>query len=273
MFKIRDLYTDVEARSIAYLVLDYLGHSKRDLLLKGDDELDIRSVRELENIAYQLSLGKPVQYILGYADFFGLKFRVDQHVMIPRSETEELVDLIIKENTMDNPRIIDVGTGSGCIAVCLGKFIEGSEIYATDISEKALQIARFNAEINGVIIHFYKDDIFRTKLDHGNLFDILASNPPYVTESEKKYMHPNILDYEPKHALFVPDDDPLKYYNKIAEVGISVLKKGSRLYVEINERYGDNVTEIFNKQGFDHIEIIKDINNKDRIVKAIKPIN
>jgi release factor glutamine methyltransferase len=268
--KISDNYPQRETRSIAFLVLEHVGITKTDLVLNGEIEVDPFIKRQLQSISAELIMKKPVQQILGVADFYGLKFRVNENVLIPRSETEELVDLIIKENLVKNPVIIDIGTGSGCIAISLAKFISGSEVTATDISSKCLEIAGENAIRNSVDVTFLAEDIFQSKLSILKNFDILVSNPPYVTESEKKWMHQNVLDYEPELALFVPDNDPLRFYNKIGELGTQILKTGGKLYVEINEKFGNDTAVLFRNYGFKEVMIIKDIHNKDRIVKAIK---
>jgi release factor glutamine methyltransferase len=268
--KISDCYPPKETRSIAYIVLEHFGINKVDLVLKGENEVDPDVCTQLEHIGSELNKKKPVQYILGMADFYGLKFHVNEHVLIPRSETEELVDLIIKENSLENPKIVDIGTGSGCIAITIAKFIHGSIITATDISEKCIETSKENAKSCEVNVEFLVDDIFDTELHNKDAFDILVSNPPYVTESEKIWMHRNVLEYEPGVALFVPDDDPLMYYKKIVEVGKDILKSGGKIYVEINERFGQATAELFETYGFKDIMIIKDIHNKDRIVKAIK---
>jgi release factor glutamine methyltransferase len=268
---LREVYQEEEAGNIVSMVLEFLGYSRREIALRGNEEIDPKKIVKMDFIMRDLIHHKPVQYVFGEADFYGLKFKVNKHVLIPRHETEELVDLIIRENHLKNPRIIDIGTGSGCIAVCLGKFIPGSEVTATDISRDALKIASWNAEKNGVKIQFIKDDVFRTSISCMPCYDILVSNPPYVRESEKKHMRPNVLDYEPGLALFVPDEDPLKYYGKIAEMGMSILKNGAGIFVEINEKFGREVAEIFKDHGFSNIDIIGDIHGKDRIVKGVKP--
>jgi len=267
--KIRDIYPQSEARNIALLVLESIGITKTDLILNADNEIELSVEDQLEKISGELAKKRPVQQV-GYADFYGLKFRVNENVLIPRSETEELVKLVIKENINKKPSILDIGTGSGCIAICLSKFINGSVITATDISDKSLEVAMGNASNNSTEVKFLLDDIFHTKLNEKETYDILVSNPPYVTESEKKRMHQNILGFEPGIALFVPDNDPLRFYYKISEVGRQVLKKGGKLYVEINEKFGNEVMDLFKWAGLKEVRIIKDINGKDRIVKAKK---
>jgi release factor glutamine methyltransferase len=266
--KIKDLYPEQESRSIAYLVLENLGFTKTDLVLKGEMEIDGELKNKLTAIGVELSSNRPVQYILGSADFYGLKFRVNENVLIPRSETEELVELVKKENIHKNPVILDVGTGSGCIAVSLARFIPGSLVTATDKSGKALEIAKLNANLNRTEVVFVEDDIFYTEFKNCNSFDIIVSNPPYVTGSDKKQMHKNVLDFEPAEALFVPDPDPLIYYRAIGEAGRNILKDQGKLYLEINENFGIEVKNLLRGMGYTEVKIARDLNNKDRIVKA-----
>ena len=268
--KISDYYPHTETRNIAYLVLEHFGINKTDLVFKGENEVDPSIWAQIEHVGAELNKKKPVQYVLGIADFYGLKFRVSPGILIPRSETEELVDLVIKENKLGNQKIIDIGTGSGCISVCLAKFIPGSIVTATDISEKCIETAKENAKNCGVNIDFLPDDLFDTQLNNKVKFDIMVSNPPYVTESEKIWMHGNVLDFEPGLALFVPDNDPLIYYKKIAEVGKNILKPGGKIYVEINEKFGKATEDLFSSFGYINVMKFMDLHNKDRIVKAIK---
>ncbi len=268
--KIKDNYTQGETRSIAFLVLEYLGIYKTDIVLKAENEVDSSICAQLEYIVSELHKNRPVQYVLGIADFYGLKFVVNENVLIPRSETEELVGLAIKENSLKNPDIIDIGTGSGCIAISLAKFIPGSNVTATDISEKCLKIAGENAKRFAVTVKFFLHDILNSKSDKLEKFDIIISNPPYVTESEKQWMHQNVLNYEPGLALFVPDEDPLRFYNKIAQTGVEILNPGGKIYVEINEKFGQVIVGLFRSFGYNEVMIIRDIHNKDRIVRAAK---
>ncbi|MEI6852816.1 MAG: peptide chain release factor N(5)-glutamine methyltransferase, partial [Bacteroidota bacterium] len=217
----------------------------------------------------ELKEGKPLQYITGKAWFCGLELSVNEHVLIPRPETEELVQLIIKEHKETKGlRILDIGSGSGCIGIALKKELKDAEVWAMDISEEALKVARKNAELHEADICFiYKDILDAEGLSELRGLDIIVSNPPYVMESEKAVMHKNVLDFEPHEALFVPDNNPLKFYKAI----FGLAKKNGkpcRVYVEINESKGEEMIFLAKEFGFSDICIHKDINGKDRIISA-----
>jgi release factor glutamine methyltransferase len=232
-----------------------------------EDEVDPMVLGSIMSDTEELSKGKPVQYVLGEADFCGMKFSVNSSVLIPRQETEELVHLIIGESSLDAPVILDIGTGSGCIAITLAKFIKGSVVVATDVSEGALNTAKRNAERNGAEVMFLLDDITNSRLTGS--FDIIVSNPPYVTNSEMAQMQMNVVSHEPWDALFVSDSDPLVYYRAIADAGKRLLNEKGRIYLEINERFGKEVRYLFLNAGYVKAEVIKDINGKDRILKVL----
>jgi release factor glutamine methyltransferase len=216
----------------------------------------------------QLLEKKPIQYILGEAPFYGREFKVNASVLIPRNETEELVHLIIKENKKLNLRILDIGTGSGCIPISLALEIPSSKTFALDISKEALEVAKDNAKKHEESIIFFQVDILNEDIPVKDL-DIIVSNPPYVCESEKSLMHENVLNFEPHLALFVKDNDPLVFYKIIAKKAKSALKSSGKLYFEINEAFGEKVQYLLEEQGYREISIIQDLNNKDRIVKAV----
>jgi release factor glutamine methyltransferase len=199
---------------------------------------------------------------------------VNNSVLIPRPETEELVDLIIKENDKKNPSIIDIGTGSGCIAISLKKNIVNSAVYAIDISAEAITTARENAILNNVFIEFITASIFDDanlkQLARGSL-DIVVSNPPYICFTEKDNMQKNVLDYEPHLALFVPNNDPLLFYKTIAQFALSYLKPGGKLYFEINPVYGDELLQFLKNKGFQNLKLVKDFNDKNRILRGENP--
>jgi release factor glutamine methyltransferase len=209
---------------------------------------------------------------LGEAHFFGRSFRVNPNVLIPRPETEELI-LTTKKYLANkqNPKILDIGTGSGCIPVTLALEIKNSEIFATDISEAALKTASENASLLRANVNFIRHDILREKLPFTEL-DLIVSNPPYITEREKAGMEKNVLDHEPGIALFVPDENPLLFYNAIASKAFAALATGGLLLTEINELFGNETAKVFFENGFDQIEILKDINGKNRIVKGVRNI-
>ena len=216
---------------------------------------------------HQLEKFVPIQYILGETEFYGLHFKVGPGVLIPRPETEELVDLIIKQAPIGEISILDIGTGSGCIAVSLAKFLPQAKVTALDISKDALAIARQNAAQNRVEVSYVEKDILTTDTLH-QYFDIIVSNPPYVLNTEKQKMQPNVLEYEPHTALFVPDNDPLLFYRKIAQLAQKHLNPNGKLYFEINETFGNETVELLESLGFKNVLLKKDFFGKDRVVVA-----
>jgi len=260
------LYPKEEIESFIFLIFNYLyGFQKIDLLISPDFDVSIADGKKITDWVNRLKKYEPIQYILGVTEFFGLKFRVDEGVLIPRQETEELVDLIVKRYRDFAPKILDIGSGSGCIPIALKKNLPMADVWSCDISPDALTIARENAKQNSVDVSFLLFDI----LSSGDFpeigFDVIVSNPPYVTESEKALMLSNVLDYEPHLALFVPDQQPLLFYNNIVERSKKLLKNDGAIFFEINEAYGLEVKSLLADNGFD-AEIVKDINGKDRIV-------
>jgi release factor glutamine methyltransferase len=234
----------------------------------NDIFIENEQFQKIVEIINQLKTGKPIQYILGETTFYGCTFKVNEHVLVPRQETEELVDLIIRENRGINGRIIDIGTGSGCIAVTLARNLGGAEVKAIDISSEAVEIARQNAALNNVMVDFITADIFNIRLNNFYPANIIVSNPPYVRESEKAKMHSNVVDFEPHMALFVSDSDPLAFYRRIMELAEYVLIPGGKVYFEINESLGYLFEELMKSHRFMDIAIIKDLNNKERFVKG-----
>ena len=218
---------------------------------------------------------KPIQYIIGETEFFGLKIKVDNSVLIPRPETEELVDWIIKENqSKGSISILDVGTGSGCIAIALAKQLPNAKVYALDVSKEALKIAKENAKLNNVDVVFMEADILKLTIEERRQkikdinFDIIVSNPPYVRELEKDKMADNVLKYEPHLALFVKDNDALIFYKKVVEFSNSILTKNGQLYFEINEYLGNDTKVLMEQENFINIELRQDVFEKDRMIKA-----
>ncbi|MDR1197853.1 MAG: peptide chain release factor N(5)-glutamine methyltransferase [Prevotellaceae bacterium] len=227
-----------------------------------DERFDANFLKSLD----LLQRHAPLQYVLGTAEFYGLNFEVDGNVLIPRPETEELVDWIIADSK-DAPAIIDIGTGSGCIAIALAKNIKDAKVYAIDISGKAIKNAENNAENNNVRITFSCRDILSGDDFTHVKFDCIVSNPPYVCESEKPEMKRNVIDFEPHSALFVPDSDALKFYGAIADFAISHLADGGKIYVEINENLAEETQSLFKQKGFKYTELRKDLNGKNRMLK------
>lgn len=269
--EVKRFHNEQEASAVTSIIFNDLGFSTADRLLRSDDELDIDSEARIQMVLSGLEKHLPIQYILGYTWFMDLKIEVNPDVLIPRPETEELTDLIIKENHKRSCSMLDIGTGSGCIALSLKKNIRGAKVVASDISMPALETAKQNASLNQVDINFIHDDILHpddTKYD--SLYDLIVSNPPYVTETDKKQMHKNVLNHEPSLALYVSDSDPLIYYLAIERFASRHLKSGGRLYLEINENLGNGTRAIFSTCNYLTIEVIKDMQGKDRFIKAIK---
>lgn len=216
----------------------------------------------------QLKENTPLQYIIGKTEFYGLDFSVNKNTLIPRPETEELVDWIIKDNLNESKSILDIGTGSGCIAISLAKHLPESCIHAMDISEKALKMAKKNTILNHVSVDFIEQDILNIKEYKSNFYDIIVSNPPYVRALEKKKMQENVLNHEPHLALFVTDENPLVFYEAIVLFALKNLNKNGLLYFEINEFLGKETIALLEKHGFINIELKKDLFEKDRMIKA-----
>lgn len=259
---------DQEKQSIAYIIIDELFNiNKSEIITDRSINLSKSQVKELKSYIERINKNEPIQYILGEAEFYGRKFNVAQGVLIPRNETEELVDLIIKDSKEKKIKFLDVGTGSGCIPITLIKELKLNKGYAIDFDPRVIKIARQNAARHDVDIDFLMIDILNERIPVIGL-DVLVSNPPYITESEKSLMKPNVLNYEPGTALFVSDENPLVFYEQIAIKGRECLKDEGRLYFEINERFGNQVAQLLENEGYKNIEIIQDINGKDRIVKA-----
>ncbi len=266
--QLNEIYAQEEIRNFISLMLDYkLNYSKVDLLMKQDDDLSAEVILYCEEALTKLRNHIPIQYILGETEFYGLKFKVNPSVLIPRPETEELVHWIIEDCTMLRPDILDIGTGSGCIPITLKKNILQAKVQGWDISEDALSTARNNASINKVLVDFNKQNALELE-SINEVFDIIVSNPPYVLEKEKELMHNNVLINEPHLALFVPDKEPLLFYRAIAEFAKSNLKQNGKLYFEINEAFGAETVELMQQLGFKNIVLKKDLFGKDRMVKG-----
>ncbi|MGK4567294.1 peptide chain release factor N(5)-glutamine methyltransferase [Flavobacterium sp. 3HN19-14] len=263
------LYDAMEAESFFYLILEEKKQLKRiDLALKPELEFSEAEISAWSEIIEKLKLQIPIQYILGKSHFFGLDFIVNENVLIPRPETEELVDWIIKDNEFKpDLKILDIGTGSGCIAIALAKNLPSSEVYAIDISEKALETAKKNSKLNNVNINFIQKNILEAD-DLNEKFNIIVSNPPYVRYLEKEEMKQNVIDNEPHLALFVEDNDALVFYRKIAELAQKNFTPEGILYFEINQYLGKEMLELLGNIGFKNAELRKDIYGNDRMTKA-----
>ena len=261
------LYGEREARQIARIVVMELGGlCLTDLVAEPDKELGID---ELDRIIGELAAGRPLQYVLGHTEFYGLDFQVREGVLIPRPETEELVRWIAESPAPDNPAVLDVGPGSGCIAVTLARLIPESRITAVDISEKALSIARENARRLDAKVDFRQGDALGELFPgQREQFDLIVSNPPYIPRSEKASIRVNVTGYEPAEALFVEDGDPLIFYRAIARFGQRHLVEGGHLYFEINALCGKETVAMLRQENYTEVELIQDLYGKDRIVKA-----
>ncbi|WP_291402215.1 peptide chain release factor N(5)-glutamine methyltransferase [Daejeonella sp.] len=270
------IYDSQEAKSLTWLSINAASKLERAKYLSmRDEEIPAADLEKLLEILEQLKIGLPLQYILGETEFYDLKFKVNPSVLIPRPETEELVDwalITIREMKGETEvlKIVDLGTGSGCIPISIKKYIPLADISAIDISKEALNTAKQNAEINNTEIKFLEDDILNPTSQEliNNQYDLIISNPPYVTDSEKLEMHQNVLNHEPHSALFVPDNEALKFYVSIADFALNHLNKNGFLFLEINKNLGKETGELLTKQGFKTVEIRQDMYGKDRMIKA-----
>ena len=254
-----------EIISLAYISIDFLlGYNRSDCIIHSDKDITSEVSDRIKQIIADLKTNKPIQHIIGETEFYELKFKVNEHTLIPRPETEELVKWILQHEFTS---ALDIGTGSGCIAIALRKN-KGAEISAIDVSEYALLVAKENAKINEVKINFLLQDILKTT--SLPKVDVIISNPPYVLDKEKELMLANVLDNEPHLALFVPNNNPLLFYKKIATLAFTSLSKNGLLFFEINERFSKETVAMLSAIGFVDIELKKDINEKDRMLKAIK---
>lgn len=251
------------------IATELLGIQQMTFYLKDPVILTPEQNRLLDDALERLNRNEPIQYILGYSDFCGLRFKVTPATLIPRPETSELVEWVASEAT-GKERILDIGTGSGCIAVSLANKLPQSKVTAWDISAEALIVATENSKTNGCAVTFEQVDILAYQ-PTGELFDIIVSNPPYIKENEKEAMHSNVLDWEPHTALFVPDSDPLLFYRTIAEKGLTILKSGGKLYFEINRAHGKETMEMLAALGYTSIELHKDFADNDRMIRAALP--
>ena len=282
-----NVYTAREIKHLAVRILQHITQlSTANILTNKYTILSDTQHEKIKMIVARLKKSEPLEYILGETEFFSLPFEVNPHTLIPRPETEELVDWIISDFKFDsNLRILDIGTGSGCIAIALVKNLKNSIVTAFDISTEALEVAKRNAEKNNVKVEFLQQDILEiagqarndNQCCHCGLdpqshekFDIIVSNPPYICEKEKTEMEDNVLQYEPHSALFVPDENPLLFYCAIAQFAIAHLNVGGSLYLEINRTFGKEICKMLDELGFFNIELRKDLSGNDRMIKAIK---
>ena len=275
--ELSSLYDEKEIESFFYIILEQFHNKKRiDLALNPEMEMDALQLLRWETVLSELKREKPIQYILGETEFYGLRFLVNENTLIPRPETEELVEWIIsnseglrqaQSDKSAKLKLLDIGTGSGCIAISLAKNLQNAEVSAIDVSEKALATANKNAEINEVEVNFILKNILETE-DLEHQFDIMVSNPPYVRNLEKAEIKPNVLEFEPHLALFVDDNDALLFYRKIAELAKKNLSENGRLYFEINQYLGKETVELLENLGFKEVILKKDIYGNDRMISC-----
>lgn len=288
--ELEKIYGSDEANALIMILLEhYFGIDRVKIALDPELRLSESELLTLHFAVKELLKNKPIQYILGETEFCGMRFFVDENVLIPRPETEEMVKMIIARRdknmssrrdkaclvrtgcdveTDGRPSILDIGTGSGCIAISIAKLLKDSVVTAVDVSDKALEVAKKNATANGVDVRFISDDILNPQNHEliDNQYDIIISNPPYVCESEKSEMRANVLDYEPSTALFVSDNDPLIFYRKILEFAQRTLNPNGEVWFEINEKLGKEMKNLCVEMGFKNVEIIKDFRERDRIL-------
>lgn len=279
------IYAKEEVDSFFYILIDSLYKVSR-MTLVLEPTFSVDDFEPIMDALHLLKKEKPIQYILGETEFYGLPFKVNAHTLIPRPETEELVAWVISESTCQNSelKILDIGTGSGCIAISLAKQLPHAKVYALDVSVEALKIAKQNAELNNVGVEFIETDILKTESERPKIaticddqlvleshkFDIIVSNPPYVRELEKHFMKSNVLNNEPHLALFVKDEDPLLFYKAITEFAVNKLSKNGMLFFEINEFLGNDMIQLLEQHHFSSIELKRDIFQKNRMIKGIK---
>ncbi len=287
--ELKDLYERSELETlIAYCFEYYLQISRTGLNTAGESTVSESELLKFSAAVKELKKRKPIQYILGEADFYRMKLKVNEYVLIPRPETEELVYLIINGNKIAAPRILDIGTGSGCIAIALKKNIPLADVSALDVSQEALDVAKQNAKQNSTEINFLLSDILRLSSSISQLppdsyrdpnslpiaigipthLDIIVSNPPYICISESAGMDKNVLEYEPHLALFVEDNDPLLFYKAIADLALKNLKPGGQIFFEINQSLSSETKDLLENKGFKNVELIKDLSNNYRILRG-----
>lgn len=259
-----------EVESISFMILEHLfSITRTDILMDRSLKINGDTEKTIMKYVSRLNDHEPIQYIIGQADFYGRKFIVNPNVLIPRGETEELVELVLDEYQGKRVRLLDVGTGSGCIPITIARERKESKCYAMDIDPRAMKIARQNAEKHQVSIEFLLMDILQEPIPLDQL-DVVVSNPPYIPDSEKDFMGKNVIDYEPEKALFVPDEDPLIFYRHITRKALPALKKTGKLYFEVHEDRADEVKALMEKEGLETVEIFTDLHGKKRMVRGTK---
>jgi release factor glutamine methyltransferase len=268
--ELKELYPANEISAFANIIRTNFGFTKLQVAAYPDIIVPPAVANDIIAICSELKTGRPLQYVLGETTFYNCTINLNSSTLIPRPETEELVDLIIKENRGFTGSILDIGTGSGAIAIALSINLPGSSVTGTDISLEAIKKAVENGRLNGSKARFLFDDIFNSSPSIFTGVGIIVSNPPYVRESEKNNMSKNVLDFEPHSALFVPDEDPFRYYAAILKMACRSLTGGGKIYFEINEALGGETADMASSYGFCEVMIVKDLNGKDRFIKALR---
>ena len=271
--RLQPVYGHNEADWMVRAMMEHVfARSRTDLLIDGDKDAAPVRVELINSIVDRLLKGVPLQYILGYETFMGMRIDVNSNVLIPRPETEELVELIIDDNRdRKDLRILDAGTGSGCIALALARYLPFSKVTGIDISHEALDVARANASRLKVDAQWQQADILHLTAENNPVYDIIVSNPPYVLDSERAEMHTNVLDHEPSSALFVPDDDPLRFYTALCAYASTALNPGGRIYFELNPLTADALAAHMRQDGWDNVTLTLDSSRKKRFLSATRP--
>ena len=269
--RLEGMYGTGEATAMVRLIFNVMkGWSATDMIVNADREISDMFRNQVGKVMERIERGEPIQYVLGTARFYGMDLKVDSRVLIPRPETEELIDMIVARfKNREDLKVLDIGTGSGAIAIALSRNLPFSDVTGIDLSEGALQVARENAADLHARISLIHADIFKWMPEPDSL-DIVVSNPPYIPEEEKRDMETNVLDYEPASALFVPDSDPLVYYRRIAEVASVGLRVDGIIYFEINPRFAEQIKKMLEERGYLDVEVTQDISRRDRFVSARK---
>lgn len=265
------LYSQGEIKSLTKIIFEHLlNYSQVDIIMHESDTLSDFIKGKIDKVIERLLTKEPIQYIFNDAYFQGLHLKVTPHTLIPRPETEQLVDIIVKENPQQDLRVLDIGTGSGAIAISLARSLHFPIVDAFDISKEALEVATENAKTLKTKVNFFHKDILTEPTPAQPLYDIIVSNPPYITETERDDMEANVLDYEPHLALFVPNEDPLRFYRAIAIYASKALTPGGRIYFEINQNFGKETADLLTQNCFEKALVIKDMYGLDRFVSATK---
>ncbi len=269
--KLKPVYDRREAHNIIEMAIEHIkGWTRVDILLNGDKEISDYLAGKLDEIAGRLLRNEPIQYILGETYWHGLTIKVEPGVLIPRPETSQLVDIIVDENDRQDLKVLDLCTGSGAIALTLARYLKFPKVTAVDISGQALEIARENDRELRTHINLLQGDVLKPLQFPSDTFDIITANPPYVCERERKEMGRNVLDYEPAEALFVPDDDPLRFYKAISSEGLRIAAEGGKLYYELNPDYAQDVKKLMERDGWEDVAIMNDMYGKARFARGVK---